>query len=91
MSVRRGSRDLASMRIAVSLAADYYDEEEESIMTAIAKRHGWDVLPTASADDDAKVDETLLESFPASDAPRWTLGVSWRWSSWAHCWCSSSE
>lgn len=44
-------------------------------MTATAKPHDWNVLP-ASAEDDARVDETLLESFSAGDAPPWTLGVS---------------
>ena len=43
-------------------------------MTAIATRR--DHLLTTPAEDDARVDEALLESFLASDAPPWTLGVS---------------
>lgn len=45
-------------------------------MTAFATQPDWPVPRSASEADDAKVDEALLEPFPASDAPSWTLGVS---------------
>jgi hypothetical protein len=44
-------------------------------MTTIATQPDLPVLPSVS-DVDAKVDEALLESFPAGDAPSWMLGVS---------------
>jgi hypothetical protein len=42
---------------------------------AIATQQELDVRSAAWSDDDAKVDEALLGSFPASDSPPWTLGV----------------
>jgi hypothetical protein len=42
---------------------------------AIATQREQDVRSSAWSDDDAKVDEALLGSFPASDSPPWTLGV----------------
>lgn len=44
-------------------------------MPAIAKQQDWRHAPPGP-DEEAKINHVLAESFPASDAPSWTLAVS---------------
>ena len=37
---------------------------------------GQDVQPKAGDDEENEIDQILADSFPASDAPPWTLGVT---------------
>lgn len=38
--------------------------------------NGRDEQPTNAAADESEIDQILADSFPASDAPPWTLGVA---------------